>query len=456
MSIQDSKQWHEFVVRSDGTAFLNGEPFAPEAGLDPYTSVMNWFTSEAQRTGTDVTVHSVEGDGSNDNWFTVNAEGMMVMAKPPADPSSVASRDTSRAAAGNASAGLPPSPVVPPTFGSPVPGPAGPSEPVITSVPPVGPDAPVEAAGQPLPRRADVRFVKPVRERPRSGLRSAVYSVTGGTVNLGLSAREQEEEDLIRRIKRQIRGSHNTALLSFKGGIGKTSTTVGVGMTLAEYRGDPPCAADFNPDAGDLAERALGEALYQDAAPRTVSDIVRDAERIDSLTKFSEYMHHANRLHVIAGEQDPALSDALTAEDYFKVQRLVAKYYSVMLTDCGTGVSHPAMSGILLTADNLVIASGYAVSGAKRARSTLEWLAAHGYEHLARNAVVVVTDKEMVSARVDRRAIEETLAGAAKTLVVVPHDKGVADGDQIALEHISRQTRLAYMKIAAAIVDGYN
>ncbi|GAA1267468.1 hypothetical protein GCM10009589_20800 [Arthrobacter pascens] len=53
------------------------------------------------------------------------------------------------------------------------------------------------------------------------------------------------------------------------------------------------------------------------------------------------------------------------------------------LTDCGTGVTHNAMSGILQSADTLIIAAGYAVSGAKRARSTLQWLASHGYEDLA-------------------------------------------------------------------------
>lgn len=450
MSIHNSstRKWHELAVGNDGQAVLDGTVMGDGDGLDTFTRAMEQFQSEAAETGADVLVHSA--DGMSDSWFTVTAEGLMVMAEPHPEASSSAERDGS-AAAGNVPTVAP----APARAAAPQPAPARPSLSVAAPATSVAAAGASEDPGRAFPKRADVRFVKPVRERPRSGMRSAVYTMTGGAVNLGLSTREQEEADLIRRISRPLRGTHNTALLSLKGGIGKTSTTCGVGMTLAEFRGDPPCAADLNPDAGDLAERALGEALYSDAVPRTISDIVRNAESIDSLTKLSEYMHHANRLHVIAGEQDPALSDALTAEDYFKVQRLIAQYYKIMLTDCGTGVSHPAMSGILLTAENLVIASGYAVSGAKRAKSTLEWLSAHGYEHLASNAIVVVTDKDMVSNRVDRGAIEETLAGAAKTLVVVPHDKGVADGDQIALEHISRQTRLAYMQIAAAIVDGY-
>ncbi|AJT42992.1 ATPase [Psychromicrobium lacuslunae] len=304
-------------------------------------------------------------------------------------------------------------------------------------------------------RAANRQFVRPPKERPTQGVRRAVYAASGGTVNLGKSARERDEEALENRIARQLHGSYNTAVLSLKGGIGKTSTTVGVGMMLAEYRGDPPCAIDANPDSGDLAERALGELLYQPEGSRTISDVLRDIDSIRTLTELSRYLHHANRLHLIAGEQDPALSDSLTAEEYLSVQALVAQYYSVILTDCGTGVSHPAMSGILSTASNLVIAAGYAVSGAKRARSTLQWLASHGYQHLASNAIVVITDKDEVSSRVDKRAIDAELAGHCKQLIAVPHDRGVADGDQISLETLRPATRRAYKEIAAAIVDGY-
>ncbi|MEV8000993.1 MinD/ParA family ATP-binding protein [Pseudarthrobacter oxydans] len=298
-------------------------------------------------------------------------------------------------------------------------------------------------------------FVKEQKPRPVGGIRGALYNVTGGAWNLGPGQKQRQEEELGRRISRQLQGSYNTAVLSLKGGIGKTSTTVGVGLTLAEYRGDAPCAIDANPDSGDLVERALGEGIYQRSSPRTISDLLENIESIDSLTSLSRYMHHAGRLHLIAGEQDPEVSDSLTAEEYLRIRKLIFAYYSVALTDCGTGVTHNAMSGILQSADNLVIAAGYAVSGAKRARSTLQWLASHGYEDLARNAIVVITDKDEVSSRVDKDAIEEHLSGICRELIAVPHDRGVADGDLVTLDVLKPDTRRAYKEIAAAIVDGY-
>lgn len=298
-------------------------------------------------------------------------------------------------------------------------------------------------------------FVKEQKPRPRGGVRGVIYNVTGGAWNMGPGPKQRQEEELGRRISRQLQGSYNTAVLSLKGGIGKTSTTVGVGLTLAEYRGDAPCAIDANPDSGDLVERALGEGIYQQSSPRTITDLLENIESIDSLTALSRYMHHAGRLHLIAGEQDPEVSDSLTAEEYLRIRKLISAYYSVALTDCGTGVTHNAMSGILQSADNLVIAAGYAVSGAKRARSTLQWLASHGYEGLARNAIVVITDKDEVSSRVDKDAIEEHLAGICRELIAVPHDRGVADGDLVTLDVLKPETRHAYKEIAAAIVDGY-
>jgi MinD-like ATPase involved in chromosome partitioning or flagellar assembly len=298
-------------------------------------------------------------------------------------------------------------------------------------------------------------FVKEQKPRPVGGFRGAIYAMTGGAWNLGPSAKQRDEDELARRISRQLQGSYNTAVLSLKGGIGKTSTTVGVGLTLAEFRGDAPCAIDANPDSGDLVERALGEGIYQQSSPRTITDLLKNIESVDSLTALARYMHHAGRLHLIAGEQDPEVSDSLTAAEYLRIRKLISNYYSVALTDCGTGVTHNAMSGILQSADNLVIAAGYAVSGAKRARSTLHWLASHGYEDLARNAIVVITDKDEVSSRVDKDAIEEHLAGICRQLIAVPHDRGVADGDLVTLDVLKPDTRRAYKEIAAAIVDGY-
>ena len=438
-------------VFADGEVTVGGEQISPPPGIDPYSAAIAVLAEYARSSGAPAIAHAVDHSNGQEGRFQVLADGTA-----EAVPDVPHSADAAQAPPPEALTPDPPSSTSP--GAAHVLPPAREAFPRLQPVPANAPTTVEEPEDSLSPYgtpHVETQFVRPDRPRPTTGVRGALYAATGGFVNLGPSAKDQDEAELERRIARPLSGSFNTAILSLKGGIGKTSTTVGVGMILAEYRGDHPCAIDANPDSGDLAERALGEMLYQKVKPRTVTDIVRDIDAIKSLTSLTDYMHHANRLHLVAGEQDPALSDALTADEYSKIHQLVSQYYSVTLTDCGTGVSHPAMAGVLPKATNLVIASGYAVSGAKRARNTLQWLAGHGYENLARNAIVVVTDKDQVSNRVDKRAIEEHLSGYCRRLITVPHDRGVADGDRISLEKLSDNTRRAYKEIAAAIVDGY-
>ena len=409
-------------VLADGSVLVGGEAIAAPAGTDPYAAALAVLADYARSSGSPVVASAFDHASGQTELFQVHGDGSTrAYTAPPAMPSF--------------SPSAPPiTPADPPFFTFPEDEPEGYSY-----------DSPEPE--RPLLRRD--------AKRPRGGVRGAVYNVSHGRLNLGPSSRELEEVDLEQRIARPLSGSFNTAVLSLKGGIGKTSTTVGVGLTLAEFRGDNPCGIDANPDSGDLAERALGEVMYQRSTPRSITDIVRDLGSITSLTALGGYTHRAGRLHLVAGEQDPGLSDSLTATEYGDVHNLISQYYSVTLTDCGTGVSHPAMAGVLQRASNVVVASGYAVSGAKRARNTLQWLADHGYEDLARNAVVVITDKEQVSSRVDKKAIEDYLSGFCRELITVPHDRAVADGDIISLDRVSTGTRRAYKEIAAAIVDGY-
>ncbi|WP_425471503.1 MinD/ParA family ATP-binding protein [Sinomonas susongensis] len=338
-----------------------------------------------------------------------------------------------------------------------------PAEPVLPEPGSLRAREPLAPRPSPLPRRLSspqseqpAGFIKPSQAAPpRGGLRGWLYRLTAGTLNLGPSPAEREEAELNRRIRRRLEGSRNTALLSMKGGVGKTSTTVGVGLTLASIRSGSVCAIDANPDAGDLIERALGEGAYESERQLTITKLLRELGDNDSRVALDAYLHEVRSLRLLAGEQDPDLSDSLRAEDYERVYSLVSRHYQVTLTDCGTGVSRPAMRGILEHADNIVVAAGFAVSGAKRARDTLLWLSAHGFERLAKEAIVVVTDKDDVSARVDKGAIESALAGMCGMLISVPHDKAVADGDLVSLEAVHPETRRAYREIAAAIVDGY-
>lgn len=298
-------------------------------------------------------------------------------------------------------------------------------------------------------------LVRPPKTVPQGGFRGAMYRLTSGRVNFGPSQTQIRLAERGSRISRSLERPYSTVFLSFKGGIGKTSTAVGVGLALAQARGVPPIAIDADPDSGDLAERLLGEEEMLRVRPRSITDLVRDIPNVRTWTDLSGYITQVDRLHVVAGEQDPAVSDSLTAEGYRRVHDLVQSFFSVILTDCGTGVTHNAMSGILSRADSVVIATGYAFSGVKRAVSTIEWLSQHGYAKLAQGAIVVLTDKDNVSLRVQKDMVRTHLATHSRQVFVVPNDQAVADGDRIDPERVQPRTREAWAEVAAALIDGY-
>jgi len=73
------------------------------------------------------------------------------------------------------------------------------------------------------------------------------------------------------------------AVISLKGGVGKTTTVSGLGATLASIRGDRVVAVDANPDAGTLGARLRRESA------RTVRDLVDDLAEMRTYSDVRRY-----------------------------------------------------------------------------------------------------------------------------------------------------------------------
>ena len=92
--------------------------------------------------------------------------------------------------------------------------------------------------------------------------------------------------------------------------------------------------------------------------PSTVRHLLRDAEGISSYSDVRGYTSQGpSRLEVLASESDPAVSEAFSSEDYTRTLEVLERFYSLVLTDCGTGMLHSAMSAVLDKADVLVVVS---------------------------------------------------------------------------------------------------
>jgi len=123
-------------------------------------------------------------------------------------------------------------------------------------------ERPLPLAQRITPSAADItseRMLRAQAEPPPSGWRRALFQVTRGLVNPGPSAADRDRRELIGRVKSPVAGCRRIAVVSRKGGVGKTTTTLMLGHTFASLRGDRVIALDGNPDAGSLAYRVRRE-----------------------------------------------------------------------------------------------------------------------------------------------------------------------------------------------------
>jgi MinD-like ATPase involved in chromosome partitioning or flagellar assembly len=287
--------------------------------------------------------------------------------------------------------------------------------------------------------------------RPAAGWRRNIYRASGGLVRFGKSAAVMRHRDLISRIRTPVAGGHHRiAVLSLKGGVGKTTTVVGLGATLAAFRGDRVIALDANPDRGTLSDKVRLETAA------TIRDLLNERGQVRRYPDMRAFTSQTpSRLEVLASDRDPAVSVAFGADDYCDAARVLEQFYSICLTDCGTGLLHSAMFGVLELADQIVLVSSPSVDGARSASATLDWLEAHRYGSLVRNGVVVLSAiRRKSKSTVDLDRLEHHFAARCRAVVRVPHDAHLEEGAEIDLELLSEETAQAYLDLAALVGDG--
>jgi MinD-like ATPase involved in chromosome partitioning or flagellar assembly len=273
--------------------------------------------------------------------------------------------------------------------------------------------------------------------------------MTLGYVNLGDSDQVRIQRAMEHRIALRLgERTRYVPVLSRKGGVGKTTVTTLLGMVLAELREDRVIAMDANPDRGTLSDRSPGRADF------TARQLVKDRFTVNSFAQLSNYTaRDGSRLDVLASDTDPMVAHAFDDADYRAVTDILGRYYSIVLTDSGTGMVHSVMKGTLEKADAVVLVSGGSVDEARLASETLSWLEAHGRQDLVAKATVVINMAAGDRTLVNIDEIEQHFLSRVKNVVRIPHDRHLAEGSRIRLGQLKPATRAAAVELAALVVD---
>jgi MinD-like ATPase involved in chromosome partitioning or flagellar assembly len=294
-------------------------------------------------------------------------------------------------------------------------------------------------------KRRDVYPTPIVDGRPaRNG---AVGRLRRGVDRLLVSGGERQEGELERRIRTQpgVTRPNTVALISPKGGVGKTTSTFLIGSLLATHLKVRVIAVDANPDFGTLARLAPEDRR----AERSLADLLADAEKLKTAAELNAYVSRLpSGLHLLGAPRDAELTASLGPDRYGELVAFLSCFYEVVLLDLGTGVAGPLARFAIERADQAVLVT------------TPEWVTSsvvlEALWYLKHERTTVAINKSLLRSG-DLGAIEERFrAEHLHHAVTIPHDEQLAtmlDTGSYGLDTLGRPTRLAIKQLGLAVAE---
>ena len=188
-----------------------------------------------------------------------------------------------------------------------------------------------------------------------------------------------KETSYLRRLDARIaeprlRRCATIAVVSPKGGVGKTTMTALIGALLVQVRHERIVAVDTNPDYG-----SLGPALAPDH--RVFVDDLVDSLDHPNLTvpELDRKLGRAfDGLLVVPAPTDPSRMARLDQKAYTKAFDRLKTMVSGLVLDCGTGLQEPAARAAIEAADQIVLVSDAEPSTASLVAEASQLLARGG------------------------------------------------------------------------------
>jgi MinD-like ATPase involved in chromosome partitioning or flagellar assembly len=294
-------------------------------------------------------------------------------------------------------------------------------------------------------KRADVHPVALVDGRPVE--MDLLARMRRRMQRLIVSGAEREEAAIEQRLLTHpgVTRANTLALISPKGGVGKTTATFLVGNLLASHLKLRVIAVDANPDFGTLARLAPDRRRSE----RSLVDVLNDADRLRTASELTPYVSRlATGLHVLGAPRDAMVAARLPTSRYGELVAFLSTFYDVVLLDLGTGVVGPLVRYVTERADQVVLVT------------TPEWITSsvvlEALQHLRHDHATVAINKSLVHPD-DSEVIEDRFrAEHLHRAVTIPYDGELAtmlDSGTYSLEALRGRTRVAVKRLGLAAAE---
>ena len=285
--------------------------------------------------------------------------------------------------------------------------------------------------GNPVPDRALVRLRRLYQQ----------LSTTPG---------QREEAALERRLteRRRVTRTNLVAVVSPKGGVGKTTLSFVIGDLLASRPKLRVLVVDTNPDFGTLGKLAPDSH----ASEHQMTDVMAQMDRIRSAAELDPFVASTpTGLHLLAAPQKPELMEAMSPEIYGQLLQFLGRFYHAIVLDLGTGLTDPVAQFALGRADQAVVVSkpGYVTM------STVLYALDYVLDRLGGHQLTMALNQAPKGAAV--RSLESALRGQSLSRqVTIPQDQrleDMLDDGTYVCEQLHRPTRVAIKHLALAVAD---
>lgn len=264
------------------------------------------------------------------------------------------------------------------------------------------------------------------------------------TLSSELQRREWLVDERLAQVPPMTR-PNTVAVISPKGGVGKTTISFVLGNLLASQLRMRVVALDANPDFGTLASLAPDDFRSQ----RSLADLLADSTEIDSPAELHPYVARLpTGLHLLGAPAHAEVMGQMTPGLYSRLLDFLEKFYEVVILDLGTGITDPLAQFAVDRADQTVVIT------------TPEWVTAAGvlgalrYLQLEQGTLVLnqapggrhAGNREVVKANFRRHAVE--------TSATIPYDdrlRVMLDTGTYSLDELRLSTRAPVKELGAAI-----
>jgi MinD-like ATPase involved in chromosome partitioning or flagellar assembly len=298
--------------------------------------------------------------------------------------------------------------------------------------------------------RAELRrrefYPEPVIDGRPAGGRVHRWRRRFRTLFVSRSVREEAQLERQLAVHPTVSRANVVAVVSPKGGVGKTTSAFVLGNLIADRLRLRVIAVDANPDFGTLADLAPEGA----GCEHSLADLLADIAGIHTAADVRRYVSALpSGLHLLGAPRDPEAMARLGADSYGELVALLSTFYEIVLLDLGTGVAGPLAQFAIDRADHVVLVT------------TPEWvtsiLVLAALEHLEHERTTVAANKFHARGPADLRELERRLRERRlHRSVAIPYDDQLAamlDTGTYDVDALARNTRLAIKRLGVAVAE---